>query len=54
MSMSRKVLVSEKDRDLISSYWSGPAKQKKSNPTKVFEQYCKDEPWQLECREYDT
>jgi len=54
MSMSKKVLVSEKDRDLISSYWSGPAKQKKSNPTKAFEQYCKDEPWQLECREYDT
>jgi hypothetical protein len=52
--MNKKVLVSEENRDLIASYWIGPAKKKKNNPTKAFEKYCKDEPWQLECREYDT
>ena len=52
--MSEKLLVSEKGKDLIASYWSGPAKQNKSNPTKAFERYCKEEPWQLECRQYDT
>jgi hypothetical protein len=54
MFMSRKVFVSEKGKDLIYSYWSGPAKKKNTNPTKAFAEYCKEEPWQLECREYDT
>lgn len=52
--MKKRVLVSEENRDLISSYWSGPTKKKRENPTKSFEQYCNDEPWQLECREYDA
>ena len=52
--MDKKVLVSVGDKDLIASYWKGPAKQTKSNPTKAFVEYCKQEPWQLECRIYDN
>jgi len=41
--------------DIIRSYWSGALKQKqKNNPAKFFQEYCKNEPWALECREYDV
>jgi hypothetical protein len=43
--------------DLIRAYWKGKAKveekDKRLTPAQIFEQYCKEEPWQLECRIYD-
>lgn len=43
-------------KDLISEYWMGKAKEPntKSTPSEVFKKYCEEEPWQLECKEYDV
>jgi hypothetical protein len=41
--------------DIIRSYWSGATKNKeKNNPTKVFQEYCRNEPWAVECKEYEV
>lgn len=42
-------------KDLISDYWMGKAKENKTKtPTELFKKYCEDEPWQVECKEYDV
>jgi hypothetical protein len=52
--MTKKVLVSATEDDLISEYWSGEPKKEQLNPTEVFKQYCENEPGALECRIYDV
>ena len=45
-------------KDLITEYWTKPAKDKeknkKKNPSKFFEKYCNTEPWMPECKQYDV
>lgn len=44
--------VVAKQKDLIEEYW----KTQKANTKKkvsFFEQYCKEEPWALECKLFD-
>jgi hypothetical protein len=52
--MTKQAIVSEGGRNIMASYWTGKSKEKELNPTKAFQDYCRHEPWQLECREYDT
>jgi len=47
-------LVGKSD-DLISDYWKGKAKEKKTiSPAKAFKKYCEEEPWMPECKQYDV
>ena len=46
--------------NLIRDYWMGKAKENKTKenktktPTELFKKYCENEPWQVECKEYDV
>jgi len=44
--------------DLIKSYWEGTKNETdiklSSHPAEAFKEYCRLEPWALECREYDV
>ena len=52
--MTSNPLVKQPE-DLISDYWKGKAKENKTTtPTELFKKYCEDEPWQVECKEYDV
>jgi hypothetical protein len=54
--MSDPVIVSGNKQDIIASYWvtAHKSKEKIKNPTEAFKDYCKENPWALECREYET
>lgn len=52
--MTKKVLVSATEDDLISEYWCGEHKKEQLKPTEVFKQYCENDPGSLECRIYDV
>jgi len=51
--MTKKVLVSATEDDLISEYWCGEHKKEQLNPTEEFKKCCEIEPWLAECKEYD-
>jgi len=53
--MTHQPIVSGDKEDIITSYWvtANKAKQKTKNLTEAFAEYCKENPWALECRQYE-